>query len=330
MKGQWNRREVIKVTGAMAAAGWLGLDSLAGRARAAQQALAAGSATSGTLRIAHITDMHIQPERRAGQGVSACLAHIAKLDRRPDLILSGGDMVMDAFESTQARTKVQWDLFTKTLAGEACVPVEYALGNHDIWGQNKVKSGTTGDESQWGKRWALDLLKMAKPYHSFDKGAWHFVVLDSVRPEGDGYVAHLDDEQMDWLEKDLAAQGGKPTLVLSHIPVFAPCSILDPDSGSPPTPSPGLMHSDAVKLHQLFVKHGVRLALSGHIHRLDRAEFQGVTYICDGAVSGAWWRGVEDRCPEGYGVVDLRPDGSFDHRYVSYGWVAANESDAAR
>jgi hypothetical protein len=26
--------------------------------------------------------------------------------------------------------------------------------------------------------------------------------------------------------------------------------------------------------------------------------------------------------PEGYGLLELRPDGSFDHRYVNYGWQA--------
>jgi hypothetical protein len=26
--------------------------------------------------------------------------------------------------------------------------------------------------------------------------------------------------------------------------------------------------------------------------------------------------------PEGFGVLDLRPDGTFDHRYETYGWTA--------
>ena len=78
---------------------------------------------------------------------------------------------------------------------------------------------------------------------------------------------------------------------------------------------------DAKKLLELFRKHRcVRLAVSGHIHKLDRCEFEGVTYVCDGAVSGAWWKGPGKRCDEGYGVFDLFSDGSFEHTYHTYGW----------
>jgi hypothetical protein len=51
-------------------------------------------------------------------------------------------------------------------------------------------------------------------------------------------------------------------------------------------------------------------------------DFDGVTYICDGAVSGAWWKGPEDNCPEGYGVIDLHPNGTWSHEYKTYGWKA--------
>ena len=42
----------------------------------------------------------------------------------------------------------------------------------------------------------------------------------------------------------------------------------------------------------------------------------------DGAVSGSWWKGPLQGVPEGFGVVDLRPDGTFEHRYEAYGWKA--------
>jgi predicted phosphodiesterase len=84
------------------------------------------------------------------------------------------------------------------------------------------------------------------------------------------------------------------------------------------------MHTDATALHDRFRAAGnVRLCLSGHIHLLDRCELDGVTYICDGAVSGAWWKGPLDGIREGFGVIDLRPDGGFTHRYEPYGWNAA-------
>jgi hypothetical protein len=72
----------------------------------------------------------------------------------------------------------------------------------------------------------------------------------------------------------------------------------------------------------------VRLCLSGHMHLLDRVEVDGVTFVCGGAVSGGWWRGPHEpketaaRCPNGYGLVTLRPDGSFTHEYRDFGWKA--------
>jgi hypothetical protein len=58
---------------------------------------------------------------------------------------------------------------------------------------------------------------------------------------------------------------------------------------------------------------------------VDRAEYNGVTYICDGAVCGAWWKGNHAECDEGYGVFDLFDDGTFAHRYITYGWQPVSE-----
>lgn len=66
----------------------------------------------------------------------------------------------------------------------------------------------------------------------------------------------------------------------------------------------------------------VRAFFSGHIHRLDHTKAKGLTMICAGSVSGAQWRGPQVDTQEGYGIIDCRPDGSFDYRYHDYGWNA--------
>ena len=44
------------------------------------------------------------------------------------------------------------------------------------------------------------------------------------------------------------------------------------------------MVSDVKKLKDLFLRHPyVKLALSGHMHQVDRVNYQGVNYICGGA-----------------------------------------------
>jgi hypothetical protein len=82
------------------------------------------------------------------------------------------------------------------------------------------------------------------------------------------------------------------------------------------------MHRDVKPVLDLFKGHNVRLLLSGHIHLVDRVEYLNMTFVCDGAVSGAWWKGPNQEFAEGYGVIDLWPDGSFKHQYVTYGWQA--------
>ncbi|MBX3315256.1 MAG: metallophosphoesterase [Phycisphaeraceae bacterium] len=314
-----SRREAIAAIG-VGAAGLAGLGAGA-RARAASVA-GAGRAT-GSLRMIHMTDMHVQPERRAYEGLLACIRHAA--GQSPDIIITGGDLIMDGFEATERRTREQWDLFLRAWkeAGYGG-DVRHTLGNHDIWGWNKKKSETRGDEAKWGKRWALDNLGMESAWYSFDKGAWHFVVLDSVQPDGDtGYIGRLQDEQFEWLRGDLAANRDRPTCVVSHISIVSATPLIDmrdkPREGW--KVSGGLMLTDMARVVKLFGENPqVKLALSGHMHRNERLDYRGVTYICDGAVSGNWWKGAHHECNEGYGLLDLNDDGTFGYRYTNYGW----------
>jgi 3',5'-cyclic AMP phosphodiesterase CpdA len=81
------------------------------------------------------------------------------------------------------------------------------------------------------------------------------------------------------------------------------------------------MHVDADAIRKLFERHGnVRLALSGHMHMVDRVDFRGTTYLCNGAVSGGWWAGKYHDFDCCYAVVDLFADGSFERQIIATGW----------
>lgn len=58
------------------------------------------------------------------------------------------------------------------------------------------------------------------------------------------------------------------------------------------------------------------------MHRLDRVDYAGVSYLCNGAVSGNWWKGAHYECNEGYTLIDLFDDGGWEQTYVTYGWKA--------
>lgn len=320
-----NRRDAIKA-GALSAAAFslfgAAPRSLAGTPQPAQPA------RKRALRIAHLTDIHVQPELRAGEGMSACLRHVNSLTDKADLIITGGDQVMDSFEHDQARTKQLWDLWQNCLATDNSIPLEHTVGNHDIWGWNKKKSKTSGGEKGYGKAWACEMFAREKPYKSLDKNGWHIVILDSVQHDPNdenGYIAQIDEEQFAWLESDLAA-ARTPTAIFSHVPIFSVCVYNDDPKQKQDNTwkvSGGIMHTDAHRLRKLFQKHArVKLCVSGHIHQRDRVEFNDVTYICDGAVCGAWWKGRNAECDEGYGLINLYDDGAFNHSYQTYGWVA--------
>lgn len=279
------------------------------------------------LRLAHLTDVHLQPELGAGEGLAKCLQHVHNQPDRPELILNGGDAVMDSNATDEARTKLQWELWQHTWRKHCKLPIEHCLGNHDFWGLDRAASKTSGNEPRWGKKWALEMHGLQRPYHSFDRAGWHFIALDSMfAGDQGGYHARLDDEQFEWLSADLKKTDPKmPVLVLSHMPLVAATGFFtrDPEKSGDWTMPGSMTHQDIHRIKDLFKAHpNVKLCVSGHLHTVDRVDYLGVSYLCNGAVSGAWWKGKNHEFDAGYALVDLFDDGSFEHRYELYGWEA--------
>lgn len=322
----FTRREMLMAGGAVATSWALSACSPSPADPVAASPTVAKAGRRRALRLAHLTDVHIQPEKGAAQGFAQCLQHIHKLADPPQLILQGGDAVMDACGVETPRANVQADLWKRTLKSNCTIPIEHCIGNHDVWGMEKKASLTTGTEPNWGKKWALELFGLDHRYRTFDRSGWRFIVLDSVTIGNDTYTGKLDDEQFAWLSKTLESTDRKMSiLLLSHIPILSASVFFDGDlekSGKWVVP-PAYMHIDARAIKNLFAKHpNVKLCLSGHLHLVDRVDYLGVSYISDGAVSANWWKGQHQEFREGYGVVDLYDDGTFEHQYVEYGWKA--------
>jgi 3',5'-cyclic-AMP phosphodiesterase len=330
-----SRRQWLKATG-LGISAWLGGGLLGGCASGASARAQRKLHGGESIRIAHITDVHCQPERGAQDGMAQCLQHLQSQNHRPQLILNTGDSIFDSLYQDRARTELQWKLWTSTLRNECSTPIAHCLGNHDIWGWVKHRSETKGTEPGWGKQLALDMLGRDKPYHAFDRGGWRFIMLDSCQPfEGEEvWYARLDDEQFAWLENELK-NTTHPVLVATHVPIMSPAVLLDTGriGGTPEAPAFAVRrsHTDVKRIGKLFSQHpNVKLCISGHLHQIDRAEYRGVTYMSNPAVSGGWWKGKHlDAFGPMYTMYDLNADGTFVVQYADYGWETREEEPAA-
>lgn len=269
------------------------------------------------LRIAHLTDIHLKNDFGAPDKFVKCLHHVQQQTPKVDLILNGGDIVFDMNKENIDTINAQWKLVHGIMKAECDIPVRYCLGNHDIWWDEKSKG-----QAFYGKHYAMDQLSLSRPYYSFMQKGWKFIVLDSVHLDIDDtwYIGNLGDEQFSWLENELKnTDANIPVLILSHIPILTATLMIDDKVINKWEMLGGDMHTDTSKIINLFYQHpNVKLCLSGHIHLRDKVEYNNINFICNGAVSGAWWNGNNRQTAPGYGLIDLYSDGSFDEKYYNY------------
>jgi 3',5'-cyclic AMP phosphodiesterase CpdA len=269
------------------------------------------------LRVAHLTDIHLKNKFDAPARFVKCLHHVQQQTPRVDLILNGGDIVFDMNKENISTINDQWQLTKSTMKAECSLPVHYCLGNHDIWWNENDKG-----QAIYGKKYSMDQLGLVKPYYSFTQGGWKFIILDSVHLDIDNtwYIGKLGEEQFTWLEQELkTTDPAMPVLVMTHIPILTATNLIEDNTVNKWVMLGGDMHTDNAKIISLFYQHpNVKLCLSGHIHLRDKVVYNHVTYICNGAVSGAWWEGNRRETAPGYGLIDLYADGSFTEDYVNY------------
>lgn len=275
------------------------------------------------LRFAFLSDIHVKPGTIPETGMAKALNHIQKLSPKVDFIINGGDSIMDALAIDKANTEIQWNLFKSILQKENSLPVYHTIGNHDVWGWF-IKENKPESDRLYGKVWVVETLQMKNRFYSYSKGNWKFIVMDSTQlnPAG-GYIAKIDEEQLTWLEQELAGTPANQFIcIVSHIPILSICAGLFFDK----TEANGdlkiqrnLMHTDFMQLKKIFMKYpNLKVCLSGHIHLQDELDYLGVKYYCNGAISGNWWKGSFQEFAPAYAVFELFDDGSSKRTMVKY------------
>jgi 3',5'-cyclic-AMP phosphodiesterase len=274
-----------------------------------------------SLRVAFLTDIHLDSSTECTRGLIGCLKKIHSLKDRPDLIIQGGDLIMDALVRDEGSVARQYQLARDIFEQHCSIPVEHVIGNHDIWGWGNVNSAGIFADPKYGKGWWQAWTGYKNTYRTFDRNGWRFVILDSiVADRGHGYAARLDHAQFEWLKQELAqTPRTMPVCIVSHVPILSIAAAFfgNAEASGHWRVSRSLMHIDARKIKDLLRKHpNVKTCLSGHIHMAGRVDYNGVKHYGIGAVCGAWWRGPMQETPRQFGIVDFTADGQVHATYV--------------
>ena len=215
----------------------------------------------------------------------------AILGEAPDLVLVTGDLVL------RGSDEGDWQRFFAVTQGLlARVPYYPAAGNHD--------TGRSGDE---GRRMNEIFLLWPPPadrpewghWYSFDVAGVHFVMLDSN--------AYEHDEQLAWLERDLAAarqRGVRAIFASAH------------DGPYSRGPHGGSAYA-AEHYAPVLARHGVVLMFTGHDHLYQRGEVDGLAYMVSGGGGAPLYRvrcGVRGRraCARADGMAHV----TSEHHYI--------------
>lgn len=267
-----------------------------------------------------MTDIHLQPEKDAVTGFKKAVDNINVL--KPDFVISGGDLIMDALGQKYTRADSLYNLYQET-ASLLEMPLYNTMGNHEIFGIYKSSDAQISDP-EYGEK--MFEQRIGKSYYSFDHKGWKFFVINSIEiTDNKGYTGLVDSIQFEWIKKELElTDPSTPIVISTHMPFIT--AFTQKYYGSTIPNGESLVVANSKEVIDLFSDHNLKLVLQGHLHTMEDIYIDGIHFITGGAVSGAWWTGPNQGYEEGFILV--KSEGSqFTWEYVDYGWTPAIETE---
>jgi 3',5'-cyclic-AMP phosphodiesterase len=198
--------------------------------------------------LAQLSDPHIGADWAGGDPTAAfasAIETILSLPLRPDAVLVSGDL-------SEHATNAEYRQVRELLAPLGA-PVYVLPGNHD-------------DRATLRQHFGLPGAAREPVQYSADLGPIRLVVVDTTIPlEVPGA---LDAERLGWLDAELSAAPGMPTLVAMHHPAHT--------TGIPAWDEFGLVRGAQRAFAEVIARHPqVRRVVAGHFHRTITAELAG-------------------------------------------------------
>ena len=223
---------------------------LLGSAAAAE--IAPGELTFVQLSDHHI-GFHLPPNPDPTGTLGEAIAKIKAMPTQPAFLVDTGDI-------SHLSKEEQWDTAEQVIKG-ANKQVFYIPGEHDVAdaGNGEAYLARFGKNTQ-GRGW-----------YSFDVAGVHFIALINVFDFQPGFksagLATLGDDQLEWLEKDVAGRSSStPIVVLAHLPLW---TIYEPW---------GWGTADAGRALGYLKRFGSVTVLNGHIHQIIQKVEGNVTF----------------------------------------------------
>jgi 3',5'-cyclic AMP phosphodiesterase CpdA len=205
------------------------------------------SVVKPTFSFVQISDSHLGFARAPNKDVAATLKQtvdrINALPQRPAFVLHTGDL-------THLAKPEEFDAVAELLKEAKTGKVLYVPGEHDFDGEGNKEYLTRYGMGTKGRGW-----------YSLDYQGVHFIGLVNVANaksgSGDSGLGVIGEDQLAWLEKDVAAlTDSTPIVVFAHVPLWAVYEKW------------GWGTRDAERALRILKRFGSLTVLNGHIHQV--------------------------------------------------------------
>ena len=242
-------RDGIDRRGFLKCMGWAGtavVCSISGgilTSRALGDALAnPGAIAAAELNFVQISDSHIGFNKAANKDVigtfQEAVRRINTLPKAPEFALHTGDL-------THLSQADEFDTVEQVLKGSKASTVFYVPGEHDVMSDNGEQYMARFGKGTQGAGW-----------YSFDQKGVHFIGLVNVMGKTELGMGNLGQDQLMWLQKDLAGiSTSTPIVVFAHVPLWEIY------------PQWGWGTTDGAQALQMLKPYGSVTVLNGHIHQ---------------------------------------------------------------